>query len=123
MKHKNSPWFIIGGMLSLLSASGLLLFFWYFGSALGQEKNTPDVLKAIVDMELSRRDVRAIASNPNRLLVRNFYTLRTHLEQQGWTWQDQFGPRVIYQQESQSLFADCHKYSRGYMICKLSKPA
>lgn len=101
--------------------AGASLFFLQFGTALRQEKDTPDILKAAFEIELNSTDVTTINSNPKRLLVRSFDALKIYLEQQGWTWADQFGSAVIYHKGNLRLDADCGMYSRNYMICDLGK--
>lgn len=105
--------------LILLCSAGGLAFFVYFGAALSQERDTSDIVKAALQMEFSGKNVALINKNRDRLLVRSFDTLRTHLEQQGWTWKDQLGAAVFYQRNNQQLYANCGMYSRRYLICDL----
>jgi hypothetical protein len=96
-----------------------MLFLLQFGSALNQEPDTANILKAALHMELNRTDVMVVNYQPKRLLVRNFPALKTHLKQQGWTWIDQAGAVVIYHRRNERMAANCHMYSRNYMICNL----
>jgi hypothetical protein len=107
--------------LLLCSGVGILSFFFLFGSALRQEKDTPDILGSILSMELTRATVMPVNSNQKRLLVKSFSSLKTHLEEKGWTEIDQMGAFVRYRKSSQSLNASCGMYSRNYMICDLNK--
>ena len=110
-------------LLTLSSFLGLLaiLFLFRFGTALHQEKDTPDILKAAFKIELSGTDITTINSNPKRLLVRSFDALKVYLEQQGWSWTDQAGSFVTYHHQNLRLNANCVMYSRNYMICNLSE--
>lgn len=101
--------------------AGVLWFIFQFGTALRQEKDTPDVLRAALNIELTGTDVTTINSNPKRLLVRSFDALKVYLNEQGWTWKDQLGGLVIYRKGDLRLDAICGMYSRSYMICDLSK--
>ncbi len=107
--------------LFLCSSCGALVLFLLFGSALRQEKDTPDILKSVFSMELNRSSVMPVNSNQKRLLVKSFSSLKTHLEKKGWTEIDQMGAFVLYRKSSQSLSASCGMYSRNYMICDLNK--
>jgi hypothetical protein len=121
MNLKSSRLLIFVSSLGLFLIVGVLFFLYQFGSALRQEKDTPDVLKAAFHIELTRTDAATINSNPKRLLVRTFDALKVYMEQQGWTWTDQLGGMVIYQKGSQRLYSGCGMYSRSYMICDLSQ--
>ncbi len=121
MNLKSSRLLIFVSSLGLFLIVGVLFFLYQFGSALRQEKDTPDVLKAAFHIELTRTDVATINSNPKRLLVRTFDALKVYMEQQGWTWTDQLGGMVIYHKGSQRLYSGCGMYSRSYMICDLSQ--
>jgi hypothetical protein len=87
-------------LLMLCSSIGVLFFLFLFGTALHQEKDTPDILKAILSMELTRANVTPVNSNQNRLLVKTFSSLKTYLEKQGWIWIDQAGAVVLYRKEN-----------------------
>ncbi|MBE9014544.1 hypothetical protein IQ250_30595 [Pseudanabaenaceae cyanobacterium LEGE 13415] len=108
-------------LLALLCATGGLGFFLYFGAALSQERDTPEILKSALQMELGGRNVVLVNGNRDRLLVRSFDSLRTHLEQQGWTWEDQFGAVTFYRKDNQRVLANCGMYSRRYMLCDLTQ--
>lgn len=73
-------------------------------------------------MELTRSDAVAIASNPNRLITRNFSTITTYLEGKGWTLKDQFGATLVYLEGDRRRYATCLVYARGYLICTLHAP-
>jgi hypothetical protein len=118
---KSSRLLIFISSLGLFFVIGVLFFLYQFGSALRQEKDTPDILKAAFHIELTRTDVTTVNSNPKRLLVRTFDALKVYMEQQGWTWTDQAGSLVTYHKGSQRLDLDCGMYSRNYMICDLSQ--
>jgi hypothetical protein len=107
--------------LMLCSSVGVLFFLSLFGTALRQEKDTPDILRTVLSMELTRANVTPINSNKKRLLVKTFYSLKTYLEKQGWIWIDQGGAVVSYRKENQNLYANCGMYSRNYMICDLNQ--
>lgn len=123
MKRQNSyAWLTTAttiAVLVLLSGAGA--FFLIFGSALGQERDTPDVLKAILQLELSRADVVAIKGNPQRLSVRSFSSLQASLERQNWILDDRLGAAVFYHKSNQKLMANCGAYSRYYLICDLDR--
>jgi len=108
-------------LLTLLCTTGGLAFFIYFGAALSQERDTPEIFKSALQMEFGGKDIALVNGNRDRLLVRSFDSLKTHLEQQGWTWQNQFGAGVFYQKGNQRLAASCGMYSRRYMICDLTQ--
>lgn len=107
--------------LLLLIASGILTFLLYFGTALSQEKDTPEILKTAMFMELTRTNVAMVGDHQQRLLIRTFPSLKTYLEQYGWTWEDQMGAVVVYSKEKRRLNANCVMYSRNYMICNLNQ--
>jgi hypothetical protein len=107
--------------LMLCSSVGVLFFLSLFGTALRQEKDTPDILRAVLSMELTRANVTPVNSNQKRLLVKTFSSLTTHLGKQGWIWIDQAGAVVSYRKGNQNLYANCGMYSRNYMICDLSQ--
>lgn len=107
--------------LLFFGSSSILIFLLYFGAALSQEKDTPEILKAAISMELTRANVAMVSSNQQRLLVRTFPSLKTYLEQHGWTWKDQMGAFVVYSKEKRRLDANCVMYSRSYMICNLNQ--
>ncbi|MBD1864573.1 MULTISPECIES: hypothetical protein [Trichocoleus] len=121
MRLQNSQLLLFTSFLTLFCGGGALLFFLYFGTALSQEDDTPDILRSALQMELTHADITAVKSNPKRLLVRSFSALKTHLEQRGWTWVDQMGSLVVYRQAAQQLNANCAMYSRSYMLCDLSE--
>lgn len=102
----------------ILLSGGTIFLYLYFAAALSQERDTPDVLKAALEMELSRADVNPIHANPNRLLVRAS-GLETYLGQQGWSQVDRFGALRIYGKGSQRLHVYCDAFSGRYLICKL----
>nr|WP_290226408.1 hypothetical protein [Trichocoleus desertorum] len=121
MKLRSSYLPVFINFLALFCGGGVLLFFLYFGTALSQEEDTPDILRSALQMELAHADIKAVKSNPKRLLVRSFSALKTHLEQRDWIWTDQMGSLVVYRQATQQLNVDCAMYSRSYMICDLSR--
>jgi hypothetical protein len=83
-------------LLLVLSIGGVLVLL-QFRSALWQESDTPNILKAALFMELTHADVAVVNSKPQRLLVKTFSSLKIYLEQQDWTWVDQMGAVVWYQ--------------------------
>lgn len=72
-------------------------------------------------MELTRTNVAMVGSNQQRLLIRTFPSLKTYLEQYGWTWKDRMGAVVVYSKVHRRLDANCVMYSRNYMICNLNQ--
>lgn len=121
MQLRHSQLWLANGFLILVV--GIAIFFSPLGvgTALNQEKDTPEILKAILSLEVTRADIAVVGSNPKRMLVRSFSSLRSHLEQQGWTWQDQLGAQVVYRKDEQPLNGSCGMYSRHYMICDLDQ--
>jgi hypothetical protein len=109
------------GFLMVCFSVGVLCSLFLFGTALRQEKDTPDILRVVLSMELTRVNVAEVNSNQKRLLVKTFSSLKTHLEKQGWIWTDQAGAIVSYRKGNQNLHASCGMYSRNYMICDLSQ--
>lgn len=105
----------------LLIASSIFTFFFYFGAALSQEKDTPEILKTAIFMELTRTNVAKVGDHQQRLLIRTFPSLKTYLEQYGWIWKDQMGAVVVYSKDKRHLNANCVMYSRSYMICNLNQ--
>lgn len=105
----------------LFLGSSILTFLLYFGAALSQEKDTPEILKTAMFMELTRTNVATVGDHQQRLLIRTFPSLKTYLEQYGWTWKDQMGAVVVYSKVKRRLNANCVMYSRSYMICNLNQ--
>lgn len=112
--------FALGGFGLLFLSGSALVFFLTFGTALNQEKDTPEVLKAAMRMELSRSNAVRISSSQQRLLVRDS-GLTTYLEQRGWTLADRLGAMFVFRQGKQKLMANCGMFSRNYMICDLDR--
>jgi hypothetical protein len=121
--------FVLTG-LGLLGLLGLA-FLFVFHAALGQEKDTPDILQAIARMELSRVNVVRVKDNPRRLVTRTFSDLKAYLAQSNpaqpkldpsaWEWVDQMGAMSIYRRGKERLMVSCGMYSRMYMICDLNR--
>ena len=104
--------------LAILLTSGAIFFYLYFRAALSQEPDTPDVVKAALEMEWTHTNSNPINSNPNRLLIRAGSSgLETHLE--GWTQVDRLGALHVYRRGTQRLNASCGMFSRRYLICNL----
>lgn len=120
MKLKNYSLLMLKGFLLVLGSS-ILIYFLPFATAINQEKDTPEIVKAAISMELTRANASIVGSNQQRLLVRSFPSLKTYLEQHGWMWTDQMGAMVIYRKEKRRLDANCVMYSRNYMICNLNQ--
>ncbi|MGG6264783.1 hypothetical protein [Leptolyngbya sp. AN10] len=108
-------------LLTSFCTVGGLAFFLYFGAALSQERDTSEIVRAALQMEFGGKNVVLVNGNRDRLLVRSFATLRTHLEQQDWTWENQFGAASFYRKDNQRILASCGMYSRRYMICDLAR--
>ncbi len=88
---------------------------------MNQEKDTPEILKAAMRMELSLSTAARIGSGQQRLLVRASSGLESYLNQRGWTLADRLASLFIFRQGKQRLDADCGMYSRNYMICDLDR--
>ncbi|HTL88558.1 MAG TPA: hypothetical protein VL134_04100 [Leptolyngbya sp.] len=115
MKKKD---FAIAAFILLMGGT---LFLWlYFRAALAQERDTPDVIKAAVKLELTSADVVPIHDNPNRLIIRaGSLGFKTYLEQQGWVEVDRLGALRVYRRGTQRLHAYCDMFSTRYAICKI----
>ncbi|BAZ10365.1 hypothetical protein NIES4071_21800 [Calothrix sp. NIES-4071] len=121
MKFKNNRLLLLVIFLLVLASSSILIYLLTFATAINQEKDTAEIIKTAILMELTRSNTSVVDSNQQRLLVRSFPSLTTYLEQHGWTWADQMGAMVLYNKEKRCLNAKCQMYSRNYMICNLNQ--
>ncbi len=101
---------------------GVLFFFLYFQSALSQEKDNLDILKAALRIELTPTELALVKGKPQRLLVKGSSdALETYLSDKGWTFVSQTGAHVVYGKGDQELYPNCENYSKRYAICDLSQ--
>jgi hypothetical protein len=109
-------------LLSAFCGLGALFLFLYFQAALGQEKDTPDLVKAALTIELTSADMAWVSANQQRVLVRSSSSaLKTYLEDKGWTFADQMGGYIVYKKGDQTLNPNCEMYSGRYSLCDLSR--
>lgn len=123
MLHSKPPIKTIPLLIAIsgLIAIGSIGYIASLSSAFAQEPDSLSILKTALQLELTRANVALVNSSSQRLLVRDNAALSHYLHKQGWSWTDQMGARVVYQQNSQRLHANCGMYSRHYMICDLDR--
>ncbi len=114
--------------LKLISSTALILglgtssFFLAFGAALNQEADTPAVLRAIVQSQLSRNPVVSIQTGRDRWIVREMTELNQLMQQRGFDERDRAGAVIQYQSNTQRLDVSCGMFSRFYLICEAGQP-
>ena len=104
-----------------LSFSTVGFFFW-FGSALGQEKDTGAILWAAARLQLESKGAIAVDASGQRYLVRDLTELQHILEGHGLKLQDRLGGAFIYRKQGQWIYLDCGQYTSHYLICDLPSP-
>lgn len=120
MKSSNYRLLVLKSFLLVLGSS-ILIYLFSFTTAINQEKDTPEIIKTAIFMELTRTNACVVGSNQQRLLVRSYSDLKTYLEQHGWMWTDQLGAMVMFHKSERRLSSNCRMYSRNYMICNLNQ--
>ncbi len=121
MKSKNRLIFKIIAAISLFFGTIALIFLFNFGSAVTQEPDTLNILKAAMQIQFNHTSIAAVADNKQRFLVREFSGLTLHLERQGWTFFDRIGASVFYHKGTERLSTDCRMYTRNYLLCNLDR--
>lgn len=117
---KSSNYRLLKSFLLILGSS-ILIYLFSFATAVNQEKDTPEIIKTAIFMELTRTNASVVGSDQQRLLVRSYTDLKTYLKQHGWIWTDQLGAMLIFHKSERRLFSNCRMYSRNYMICNLNQ--
>ena len=104
-----------------LSFSAVGFFFW-FGSALGQEKDTAAILWAAARLQLESKGAIAVDASGQRYLVRDLKELQHILEGHGLKLEDRLGGTFIYRRQGQRVYLGCGAYTSHYLICDLHSP-
>lgn len=114
------------GFIIFLIFSLITIVFVKFGSALAQESNSFQIIKAIIKLEISDNGYEKVSKNNKEIIYVSEYKKKNpfgmpieYMKNLGWSYEEQTGSGFIFLKNDKSIVVETRKYTRDYYLWEI----